>query len=138
MSRDYAMSRVRDALEKSEGNHLKAQRLLLTWMEKDQNLLLGLVAPHMQGIITHAINHISGPEAGKKSAVLPKKVAVPKDGGGEFGQALLQSLKGGTSTFGQAEDRGAVSRPGAASQKHIDTMRALAGASKTKVPPKKK
>lgn len=137
MSRDYAMSRVRDALEKSEGNHLKAQRLLLTWLEKDQNLLLGLVAPHLQGIISHAINHIGMPDTGKKSAAVPKKVAVPKDAG-EFGQALLSSMKGGTSTFGQSENLAPVSRPGAASQKHIDTMHALASASKNKTPPKKK
>ncbi|MDF3024475.1 MAG: hypothetical protein K0R10_1836 [Alphaproteobacteria bacterium] len=50
MSREYAMSRVKDALEKSNGNHLKAQRLLLQWMEKDQSLLFGLVTPHMQSI----------------------------------------------------------------------------------------
>lgn len=66
MSREYAMSRVRDALEKSEGNHLKAQRLLMSWLEKDHSLLLGLVTPHLPSIVTHAINY-SGQPAGKSA-----------------------------------------------------------------------
>ncbi|MDE1151121.1 MAG: hypothetical protein PW788_01170 [Micavibrio sp.] len=136
MSREYAMSRVRDALEKADGNHMKAQRLLLAMIEKDQTLLIGLVAPHLQSIITHAITHADKPDGAKKSAMRPKKLSVSERDTGEFGRELLQSLKGGRPEFGQAEERGAVTRPGQASQKHIDTMRALAAKSKT--PPKKK
>lgn len=136
MSREYAMSRVRDALEKSDGNHLKAQRLLLQQLEKDQSLLMGLVAPHLQSIITHAINHVGAPEGAKKSAAVPKKVVVSDKNASEFGKELLQGMKGGRPQFGQAEERGAVTRPGQTSQKHIDTMMALA--SKSKTPPKKK
>ena len=136
MSREYAMSRVRDALEKADGNHLKAQRLLLQQLEKDQSLLMGLVAPHLQSIITHAINHVGTPEGVKKSAAVPKKVVVSDKTSSEFGKELLKGIKGSRPQFGQAEDRGEVTRPGKASQKHIDTLMALAAKSKT--PPKKK
>lgn len=126
MSQEYALSRVRDALEKSDGNHLKAQRLLLSWLEKDNTLLLGLVAPHIQSIVTHAVNHAGTPRGlsgGKKVQVEPEQT-------GEFGIAVLESLKGGRSDggfgFGEAEPRGVVSKPGRASQSHVDAIHRLA------------
>lgn len=132
MSHDYALSRVRDALEKSDGNHLKAQRLLMTWLEKDSSLLLGLAAPHIQGIVAHAISHVIQPPK-----VQGKKIDIDPDSTGEFGAALLESLKGGRNGgssvgFGESE-RGLVSRPVKASQKHVEAIHKLAGK-----PPSKK
>ena len=145
MSHEYAMSRVKDALEKSDGNHLKAQRLLLQWLEKDHTLLLGLVAPHLQSIITYAISHAALPSTLQRT--IPNKPAAPqartvspKDAG-EFGAAVLQSLKGGKmegATFGEAQSRGSVNKPGQASQKHIDAIHKIAGASRGKTTGKKK
>lgn len=130
MSHEYAMSRVKDALEKSNGNHLKAQRLLLNWLEGDHTLLFGLVGPHMQGIIAHAVHHLleQDKKPRKKAAAPAKKVSVVKGEAGEFGEAILQSLKkgGGTVSFGEEPPRGAVSKPGKASQKHIDAIKAIA------------
>jgi hypothetical protein len=124
MSHEYAMSRVRDALEKSEGNHLKAQRLIMGWLEKDHTLLLGLVAPHLQGIISHAVNHAASPPQKK----MPKRIDL--EGAGEFGADLVRGIKGGAANFGEASPRG-LSKPGKASQKHIDAINAIA-AGKTK------
>jgi hypothetical protein len=131
MSREYAMSRVRDALEKSEGNHLKAQRLLMSWLEKDHSLLLGLVTPHLPSIVTHAINY-SGQPAGKSApAAAPENIQT-----GEFGAAVLESLQGGRNEggfgFGEASPPGTVSRPGKASQSHVDAIHKIAGKSKDK------
>lgn len=67
MSQEYALSRVRDAIDKEGGNHLKAQRLLLEWVKKDQTLLIGLVAPHVPSIISHAVNHVASQPDTKKS-----------------------------------------------------------------------
>lgn len=137
MSREFAMSRVKDALEKSDGNHLKAQRLLLQWVEKDHSLLIGLVAPHLQSIITYAINHAALPVTVQKhapTAKAPAQKTVSTKDAGEFGAAVLSSLKGGRAEgvgFGEAPSRGGVSKPGAASQKHIDAINKIAGASKS-------
>jgi hypothetical protein len=128
MSREYAMSRVKDALEKSEGNTLKAQRLLLQWIEKDQNLLFGLVGPHLQSIVAHAVNHIGKEKPAAKAPA--KKAATAAKDKNEFGSAMLKTMQGETAAFGQPD--GMVPRPGSASQKHIDTMRALAAAQKGK------
>lgn len=129
MSHEYAMSRVRDALEKSDGNHSKAQRLILAWLEKDQTLLFGLVAPHLQGIIGHAIGHLTQPALLKKP--LPKRIEPV--GTGEFGSALLESLKGGRAQgvgFGHSE--AGLSKPSKASQKHVDAIHKLAAGTATK------
>ena len=128
MSREYAISRVKDALEKSEGNTLKAQRLLLQWIEKDQSLLFGLVGPHLQSIVAHAVNHIGKEKPAAKAPA--KKAATAVKDKNEFGSAMLKTMQGETAAFGQPD--GMVPRPGSASQKHIDTMRALAAAQKGK------
>jgi hypothetical protein len=125
MSHEYALSRVKDALEKSGDNHLKAQRLIFSWLEKDNTLLFGLVTPHMQSIITHAIAHVTQP---------PKKINLKDQETGEFADSLLKNLRGksaNTGTFGEAAPRG-VSRPGKASKTHIDAINALVNASKGK------
>lgn len=128
MSREYALSRVRDAIDKSDGNHLKAQRLLLQWLEKDQSLLVGLVVPHIPAIVSHAISHVmhvgDAPAAGATAVALE----VDETQMGEFGEALLSSLKGGRHDgvgFGEAAPRN-LGKPAPASQKHIDAINIIA------------
>lgn len=125
MSQEYALSRVRDALEKSGDNRLKAQRLILSWLEKDHTLLFGLVTPHLQGIVTHALAHVASG---------PKKISLKNKDAGEFGGAMLASLRGGggeTGNFGEATPKG-VSKPGKASKAHVAAINALVSASKNK------
>jgi len=129
MSREYAMSRVKDALEKSGGNHLKAQRLLLQWLEKDHTLLFGLVTPHVQSIITHAISHVAQPP--RKTTPLGK-ISVKETG--EFGSAVLSSLRdksGGTGNFGEATPKG-ISKPGKTSKAHVEAINTLVSAGRNK------
>jgi len=131
MSQEYALSRVKDALEKSGDNRLKAQRLILSWLEKDHTLLFGLVAPHMQGIITHAIAHVAQQP---KEAVTPEKINLKDHKTGEFGNVLLNSLSGkneNTGTFGEVTPRN-IPRPCKTSKTHVDAINALASASKSK------
>ncbi len=130
MSYEYAMSRVRDAIEKCDGNHLKAQRMLITWMEKDQSLVLGLMAPHIPSVVSFAVSHALQPQ----SKSLPKKVIVDEKSNA-FGAALVGSLKGagglGDVSFGQSAPRGSINPPGKASKSHVDAMRTLASKSKS-------
>jgi hypothetical protein len=132
MSREYALSRVKDALEKSDGNHLKAQRLLMTWLEKDHSLLFGLVSPHMHSIIVHALAHVDQAEQPQKPAA--KKITPKPHETSEFGSALLQSLRGQgeeTGTFGEATPRG-ISKPGKTSKAHVDAINKLVSAGRDK------
>jgi len=125
MSRDYALSRVKDALEKSDGNHLKAQRLLLQWLEKGQTLLVGLAGPHLSSIVTHAIAHVTTP---------PKKINPKEYESDEFGSAMLESLSAGGAdnpSFGQAPTA-SIPKPGQTSRAHVDPINKIARASKNK------
>ena len=128
MSREYAMSRVRDALEKSEGNVLKAQRLVMTWLEKDHTLLIGLAGPHLQSIVSHAVNHAAAPEK-PVQVPKPKRVGTAAIGSSVLGEALIESMQGKSAKFGE-EDPSTLSRPGRASQKHVDAINALAAKGK--------
>lgn len=124
MSHEYAMSRVKDALEQSGGNHLKAQRLLVSWIEKDHSLLFGLVSPHMHSIITHALAHVDQPIEKKVAKKMPKPNETS-----EFGSALLANLRSrdDMGTFGQATPRN-VEKPGKASKAHVDAINKLVSA----------
>jgi hypothetical protein len=133
MGNEYALSRVKDALEQSAGNQLKAQRLLASWVEKDQTLLFGLVAPHMQGIITHAVAHVAAPVQ-KTAAPSPKKLDVQDKNLGEFGGVILASLRGQsavTESFGEPTPKG-ISKPSEASKAHMDAIALLVQAGKDK------
>lgn len=136
MSHEYAMSRVKDALEQSGGNHLKAQRLLAQWLEKDHSLLLGLVGPHLNSIITYALTHAALPP---RKAPLPRKIN-PKEEGTDFGNDLLKSLgerAEETGVFGQPTSRN-VAPPGKTSKAHIDAINKIVAAARDKDPNQKK
>ena len=133
MSREYALSRVKDALEKSDGNHLKAQRLLMTWLEKDHSLLFGLVSPHMHSIIVHALAHVDQPVTQPQKPVAKKIMPKPNETS-EFGSALLESLRGHgepTGNFGEATPRG-LTKPGKTSKAHVDAINKLVSAGRDK------
>lgn len=131
MSHEYAMSRVADALSSCDGNSAQAQRLVLSWLEKDQTLLLGLVAPHIKSIVTHAVTH-----AAARARVPKKRLEVEPQEMGDFGQELLASVLG-RGKFGDAETYGAptasgsasAGRPGKASKAHVSAMQTLAAKS---------
>lgn len=136
MSREYALSRVKDALEMSEGNHLKAQRLLTQWLEKDHSLLFGLVSPHMHSIIVHALAHVDKSAAPQQKPA-GKKIAPAAHETSEFGSALLASLSGSgdNGNFGEATS-GNINKPGKASKAHVDAISQIVSASKGKKPKK--
>jgi len=154
MSHEYARNRVRDALEESGGDYMEAQNLLLSWLEHDVELLLSLAGPHLPSLISYAIGHELADEKareetenrkampgkiikGKGAPARKKKSAVDEDTLNEFGKSLLTSLKDGP-RFGEEQPPGSVSRPGKASQQHVDAMKKLAAASIAKGRDKKK
>lgn len=124
MRKDYSQSRIEDALEQSGGDLGKAQRMVLSWIENDQTLLAGLVAPHIKAIIAHAVSHAAKPRPASK-------IDVSAEPPSDFGRELLEGLAGaaGAPRFGEAEVSQGFRdpQPLAASQKHIDAIHALAG-----------
>ncbi len=122
MSQEYAMSRVRDALEASGGNTPKAQRLLLSWIENDKTLLAGLVAPHLMGIITHALTFAQKQTAAAKEADGAPK---PQPSNKDIAEALIEGLSSEDNSRGFG-NLGYQGKPGKTSQEHIDTINKIA------------
>lgn len=131
MSKEYAMSRVKDALEQSDGNHMKAARLLTEWLENDNSLYYGLTAPHMRSIVTHAIAHVDKKPAAEVQANIQAAPDAPKATDaemGELGQAILSGMTSKTGSYG--EDNPGGKGPGKASQTHVDALKAMSDAYK--------
>ncbi len=128
MSREYATSRVKDALEQADGNHLKAYRIIIDWLKNDHSLLVGIAEPHLKSIVTHAISHVD-----QKPIQDEAKQEITGDKGDPIGEALVEGLTVGSNAakFGEKTPEG-TPKPQKASQSHIDAMKQIAEASKDK------
>ena len=125
MSWDYARQVILSELQKADGNAAAAARAVAEMAASDQRLLLALSAPHMKGIIAHAVQHVITEKSRPVEIVpdAPQALHMPLD---EFGKTLLGALSGrNTPRFGQED---AAPRPAhkAASKAHIDTLKMLA------------
>lgn len=57
MTDDLVRTKIRDALAASGNNKHDAQKLLITWAVRDQQLLLGLTKPHLKAIVAGFVEH---------------------------------------------------------------------------------
>lgn len=126
MDREYAESRIRDALKASDGNATKARQIILSWAFEDTKLLHELVAPHISGIAAHAVNRVQTMK--KKPAAAPlapeKAPASKKAQKDAFGMEILKAIAlGNPAQFGQ--ENGVPLKRQAASQRHIDAIREM-------------
>lgn len=130
MNRDYAESKIRDALKSAKGNVTKARQQLIAQAMEDTKLMHELVAPHMTGIVAHAVNRVM---TMKEKAVPPAPEAAPPTKGktDPFGVEILKAIAlGNTAQFGQ--DSGISVKRQAASQRHIDAIRQMVSKDSTK------
>jgi hypothetical protein len=132
MSRDYAESRIREALKLAKGNDTKARAQVMAWAAEDQRLLMGLVRPHLTGIVAYAISRVLSRPENEIPEDLPDKpqsLDLPPD---TFGREILSALSShDTPVFGH-ETSAPPSRRKKASQSHIDAMKAIASKTKKK------
>ncbi len=140
MSLDYAENRIREALRITGGHPLKARQQVIAWTYEDPKLLHALAKPHLTGIVAHAVSRVIAKldlpeEKQKKARIKPKTETVTKAAKKteeQFGLDLLKALaKGDPAIFGQ-EGFSPPVKSKQASQQHVETMKRLAGQSKTK------
>jgi hypothetical protein len=132
MSIDYAEKKVIEALEQAGDNKAKARKLLLTWIQADHKLLLGLTAVHLKGIIPYWVERMERKESVVEEVSQSIKAPATKDPK-SFGEAMLRSFAGQkTAVFG-LETGNTPLQKRAASQKHIDTIKFLAQKGQQKV-----
>ncbi|MFA5592439.1 MAG: hypothetical protein WC989_03910 [Micavibrio sp.] len=133
MNRDYAESRIRDALKASGGNTTIARQELIAWALEDNRLLHELVAPHLTGITAHAINHVLMTKDRKPqpAAPVPPKASAKGEKGDQFGMEILKAIAmGNPAQFGL--EGGVAIKKQAASQRHVDAIRAMVSKDKSK------
>ena len=135
MSREYSLSRVRDALDAADGNKAEAQRILMRWLEKDQSLMVGLVAPHLKSIVSHAVDYIDSKSRADETPPDEEMHSRPSPEGDATGANILETLLGqskgsGGPQFGNFDEP--ATRPGKASAKHVKAIHAIARKQKPK------
>jgi len=129
MNRDYAERRIREAIKASNGNAAKARQQIIAWAADDAKLMHELVAPHITGIVAHAVERVATMKE-KPMPKVPEKVpAGTKDG---FGMEILKAIAlGNPAQFG-LESGSAPTKKQAASQRHVDAIRAMVSKDKSK------
>ncbi len=124
----YALEIAKDALRRAGGNTKQAETILRQKIKEDNDLLLGLAAPYLNGILTHALQRAAKglplsdfpTQEEAKPEPLPKKVvrrsappkAIPKKGM----DGLIKALAG-------TVEKKEKSKP---SQAHIDAITQMA------------
>lgn len=129
MSWDYVERKVKEALQITRGNPMRARQQLIAWTYEDSKLLYELTKPHMTGIVGHAIAHVEKKEQEEKAGVKKKAPMTSireQDINGEFGLELLKALAGGGSPQFGVESNMAPTGKSQASQKHVDTLKKIA------------
>ncbi len=132
MNRDYSESKIREALKLSGGNATKARQQVIAWAFDDTKLLHELMAPHMTGIVAHAINHVMATKDKPKAVLVPEPSKIPAGSKNDpFGLEILKAIAlGNPAQFG-LESGNATGKNQPASQRHVDAIKQMVAKGKT-------
>lgn len=131
MAISYADKQIFEALKKAKGNKAKARQYVMAMLAEDSHLLMMIAKPHLQGIVSLAIERtITTMKRAAKADDLPP---IPKDAKGDrFGLDLLKALGGpNAAKFGQESAAPPVKKK-KASDDHVKALKMMASKSKTK------
>ena len=59
MSSLYMEQKIKEALEKADGNQSRAKQYILEWATQDMALLLGLTKAHLNGLAAYAVTKVA-------------------------------------------------------------------------------
>ncbi len=131
MALSYIDKQIFEALKKAKGNKAKARTHVMSMLAEDHTFLMSLTKPHLQGIISLAIDRtIKNMEKLSKG---DDGIDLPKNAKGDrFGLDLLKALGGSNAAkFGQ-ESAAPPVRKKKASEDHVKALKMMASRSKTK------
>lgn len=123
---NYAREIIEKALNAAGGNATTASRAIMNAASTDARLMNELAAPHLKGIVAHAVAHViraqnTPPETHPDD---PQALDMPLD---TFGRELLGALSGrDTPRFGQEAYGAASTSHKPASKAHIEAMKKIA------------
>ncbi len=118
MTDDIVRLKIRDALAATGGNKHDAQKLLITWAVRDQQLLLGLTKPHLKAIVAGFIDH-----------ALREKPTSADTGPDHFSQTAIDDIVSSAKlTLPNDKRRKSTLPPPKSTERQASTMRKLAAA----------
>ncbi len=127
-STTYLTERIHDALAQSEGDPLRAKRLVLQWAGRDERLLRMLVGPHIRAIVADAVDRHAGKQATPRAAAPKRNKPAAKvsldsvvDRMGERFGGAVEPPRGMTALL-----HGSSAKEHHAGQRHADSLRTLA------------
>lgn len=128
MSREYAETKIREALKLCNGNMTLARQQIIALAQDDMQLLKVLVKPHLDGIVAYQIERVSSgrSELEKRHPKLPLS-----DMDDNFGMELLRAIASDDVTIFGQDDHLPRKRKGASKQ-HIDAIHQMAASARKK------
>jgi hypothetical protein len=136
MSREYAESRIREALKLCRGNATRARQQVIAWTFEDPKLLQALARPHLSGIVAHAVGRVLTKGSGDNAEAeeMPSTPPPLDMSPSSFGKEILAALTSkNTAMFGHETEVPPV-RKRQASQRHVNALKQM---STKGAPPKK-
>lgn len=133
MTKEYAESKIREALAAHGGNIALARQHIVSMAQTDAALMRALAHPHLDGIVAYQVERVASgrAEMEKRHPKEPAKNKVDN-----FGMELLRAVAASDAeTFGQ-EGMGAKRK--VASKQHINAIHQMASKSQIFKPSDKK
>ncbi|PCJ02819.1 MAG: hypothetical protein COB14_00975 [Alphaproteobacteria bacterium] len=133
MTKEYAESKIREALTAHGGNVALARQHIVSMAQTDAALMRALAHPHLDGIVAYQVERVASgrAEMEKRHPKEPAKNKVDN-----FGMELLRAVAASDAeTFGQ-EGMGAKRK--VASKQHINAIHQMASKSQIFKPSDKK
>ena len=129
MSREYAETKIREALKLCDGNMKRARQQLMTLAQDDLKLLSAIVQPHLDGIIAYQVERVASGRAEMEQRHPNEPLPKP---GENFGMDLLRAVASSDVTvFGQ-DDTSFNRKRKTASKQHIDAIHKIAASTRNK------
>lgn len=128
MSREYADTKIKEALKLCDGNVGRARQQIITLAQDDMKLLSALVKPHLDGIVAYQIERVA---SGRAEMEKRHPEEPPPNLEENFGMELLRAIASeDVAIFGQEENLSRKKK--VASKQHIDAIHKLAASSRKK------
>ena len=122
MSREYADSKIKEALKLHSGSMALARQQVITWAQNDARLMKELARPHLDGIVAYQVERVASGRAELEKRH-PEKVPEQED---NFGMDLLRAVAATqAAVFGHENTANAPKKRGASKQ-HIDAIHKMA------------
>ncbi len=129
MSREYADTKIREALKLCNGNMALARKQIITLAQNDSALLQALTQPHLDGIVAYQIERVASGRAEIENR-FPDEPPPKKEE--NFGMELLRAIASSdVQIFGQ-ENTSSGGKRKSASRQHIDAIHKIASSRRNK------